>query len=232
MIVYGKNVWKTLMETPHQIGEVYLLKGRKDDRLMAQLASLSIKPKWVDRAKLDEMTQTKSHQGIACQMKPIETVDLETLFDQEILVTLDGIQDPHNVGAILRTCDAAGVGGLILPKRRSALLTPAAIKTSTGAAYHVPVSVVNNLNQALVKAKKAGYWIVGTGFGQLDYRQMPADRKIVLVIGSEGKGISELVQKHCDYLVSIPMLGHVQSLNASVATGILLYQYQALKQSV
>ena len=142
-----------------------------------------------------------------------------------LLVALDGIQDPHNVGAILRTCDCTGVDGVILTKHNSCGLTPTVVKASTGAAYTVPVSIVTNLSQTLRNLKQEGYWVVGTDMKDArEYREGMYDSPTVLVIGSEGQGISNLVKKQCDYMVYLPMVGSITSLNASVAAAVLMYE--------
>lgn len=145
-----------------------------------------------------------------------------------LLIALDEIQDPHNVGAILRSADAAGANGLILCKHKGAGLTPAAVKTSAGAAYSVPVASVSSMAQALKKLKDAGYWVAGSDFDEksVDYRKGLYDRPLVLVIGNEQKGMSKSVKDACDFKVHIPMYGKVQSLNASVAAGVLMYEIQ------
>lgn len=226
MIIYGKNVWKTISDNPNQILEIYIQSGLKDQSILKQVKSSYIQFKMVSRQQLDQITETSSHQGIACKVKDIQTVGLNQIVGKnQLIVALDGIQDPHNVGAILRTCDCTGVSGLILTKHKSAGLTPAAIKASTGAAYTVPVSIVNNLSNALKQLKKEGYWIVGSDMDHArDYRDGIYDVPICLVIGSEGKGISPLVKKQCDYMVSLPMEGKMSSLNASVACAVLLYE--------
>ena len=226
MIIYGKNVWKTISDNPNQILEIYIQSGLKDQSILKQVKSSHIQFKMVSRQQLDQITETSSHQGIACKVKDIQTVGLNQIVGKnQLIVALDGIQDPHNVGAILRTCDCTGVSGLILTKHKSAGLTPAAIKASTGAAYTVPVSIVNNLSNALKQLKKEGYWIVGSDMDHArDYREGIYDVPICLVIGSEGKGISPLVKKQCDYMVSLPMEGKMSSLNASVACAVLLYE--------
>lgn len=226
MIIYGKNVWKTISDNPNQILEIYIQSGLKDQSILKQVKSSHIQFKMVSRQQLDQITETSSHQGIVCKVKDIQTVGLNQIVGKnQLIVALDGIQDPHNVGAILRTCDCTGVSGLILTKHKSAGLTPAAIKASTGAAYTVPVSIVNNLSNALKQLKKEGYWIVGSDMDHAcDYREGIYDVPICLVIGSEGKGISPLVKKQCDYMVSLPMEGKMSSLNASVACAVLLYE--------
>lgn len=226
MIIYGKNVWKTISENPKQIKEIYIQSGLKDPSILQQVKASGLAYKVLNRQQLDTLTETSHHQGIACKVKDIQTVDVKQLMGKsQCIVALDGIQDPHNVGAILRTCDCTGVSGLILTKHKSAGLTPAAIKASTGAAYTVPVSIVNNLSNTLKQLKKEGYWIVGSDMDHArDYREGIYDVPICLVIGSEGKGISSLVKKQCDYMVSLPMEGKMTSLNASVACAVLLYE--------
>ena len=230
MIVYGKNTWQALQSRPEIIKKIYVLSSLKDKELLNQLKKCSCPVSLCDRNQLDQLAKDSHHQGIVFDIKDIPNVDIQHLTKHaQIVVSLDGIQDPHNVGAILRTCECTGVDGLILTKHRSAGLSPSAIKTSAGAAFHVPVSTVNNLSQTIQQLKQEGFWVIGTDMENArDYREGIYDTKLCIVIGSEGKGISPLVKKHCDYMVSIPMVGKTSSLNASVACGVLLYQiYQA-----
>ncbi|GAF40159.1 23S rRNA (guanosine-2'-O-) -methyltransferase RlmB [Agrilactobacillus composti DSM 18527 = JCM 14202] len=164
-------------------------------------------------------------------MSPIPYAQLADVLDKAklqeeapLIVILDNLEDPHNLGSILRTCDAMGVHGVIIPKRRSATLTDVVAKTSTGAMNYVPVVRVTNLAQTIKKLKDLGFWIFGTAMSGADYRTWDANGATALVIGNEGKGISPGVAKLMDATLSIPMVGHVQSLNASVAAGVLLYQ--------
>ena len=144
-------------------------------------------------------------------------------FDKSIIVILDGINDPHNLGAILRCCDVFNVSGVLIPKHNQVPLTATVAKTSAGAINYVPVALVGNLNQTIEKLKEEGFWIVSTdGSATIDYQSLKYDFNVALVIGSEGQGVSRLVLKNSDYVVKIPQYGHVNSLNASVATGILL----------
>jgi 23S rRNA (guanosine2251-2'-O)-methyltransferase len=233
MIVYGKNVFSQIQNDPGAIEEVYVLNGLKDQKISQSLNKLkNVRISKVSRAQLDKMTSQGIHQGIAAKVKDIQTYSLSELLqkrksDQPLFIALDEIQDPHNLGAILRTADCAGADGVIICKHNSVGLTPAAIKTSTGAAYTVPVAVVNNMSAALKELKKEGYWIVGTDMKDArDYREGIYDVPLVLVIGSEGKGISPLVKKQCDYMVTLPMRGSISSLNASVAAAILMYEVQ------
>lgn len=226
MIVYGKNVWDALQKQKESIEIIYIQKGLKDKNIVTMVQKGNVPYQILTRSEMDALVQNRHHQGIACKVKPIQTYSIDELIKPNgLLVALDGIQDPQNVGAILRTCDCCGVQGLIITKHKSAHLTPAAIKASTGAAYSVPCSIVNNLSQTLKQLKKSGYWIIGSDMQNArDYRQGIYDVPMVLVIGSEGKGISPLVKKQCDYMVKLPMQGNISSLNASAACAVLLYQ--------
>ena len=229
MIVYGKNVWSQIQNDEDAIENVYVQQGLKDHRVWNSLKQLNAPVKVVSKKELDSIAKTDHHQGIAARVKEISTYSIEELMQKAkgtgLYVALDGIQDPHNVGAILRTCDCVGVDGVILCKHNSAGLTPAAVKSSTGAAYTVPVSIVTNLSQTLRKMKEEGYWVVGSDMDHArDYRKGIYDAPVVLVIGSEGKGISPVVKKQCDYMISLPMTGSITSLNASVACAVLLYE--------
>ena len=240
MIVYGKNVFSQIQERPDEIQEIYIQENLRDKKVLDAVDRLKrVKVNRVSRAVLDKLSDKGVHQGIVARVKDIDLVSLENLIElakkQEhpLLVALDELQDPHNLGAILRTCDAAGGSGVLMTKHNSATLTSAAIKASTGAAYTVPMAVVANMAQALEKCKEAGFWIAGTAFeGAKDYREGMVDVPLVLVIGNEGKGISRNVLKHCDYKVKLPMKGTVQSLNASVATAILLYDIQSRRHAL
>lgn len=239
MIIYGKNVFQQLEDNPDLIQEVYLQNGFKDRKVLDLLKGMDpARMKTVNKATLDKMSENGIHQGIAAKMKDIQTYSLESLLSRKkdgqpgFLVALDEIQDPHNVGAILRTADCAGADGVILCKHNAAGLTPAAIKASTGAAYTVPVAIVTNMSKALQQAKKAGYWVAGADMeGARDYREGMFDTDTVLVIGNEGKGISPLVKKNCDYMVSLPMKGSINSLNASVAAALLMYEVMRQRDS-
>lgn len=231
MIVYGKNVLSQLQEDPSQILEIYLLDGFRDKKILDMISKQHIRNSTVSRAYLDRLTDRGIHQGVAAKVKDIPLYSVEDLIrmvpekENGFFIALDELQDPHNLGAILRTADAAGANGVLITKHNSASLTPAAIKVSTGAAYTVPVSCVTNLSNAIDTLKDNGYWAIATDFENArDYREGIYDIPVVIVIGNEGKGISRNVKKHCDYAVTLPMYGNVQSLNASVAAGILMYE--------
>lgn len=232
--VYGKNVVKQLLEGDKKVYEILMLDTLKDKELERQVRQKQIPFKILGRKKLDAVLQNSNHQGIAAKIDDYKTYEIEDILaagpagKTPLLVMLDGLEDPHNLGAILRTCDCIGVDGIIIGKHRSVALTPTVAKVSTGAIDTVKVAIVGNLSQTLQKLKKQGFWVAGAdAHDAMDYRKGQYDVPLVLVIGSEGFGISALVRKHCDYAVSLPMEGSVTSLNASVACAILLYQIHA-----
>lgn len=232
--VYGKNVVKQLLNDHKKIYEILMAEGSKDAALEAEIKGAKIPLKVMGKKKMDSLLQAQNHQGIAALIDDYKTYELEELLETiprdktPLLVMLDGLEDPHNLGAILRTCDCVGVDGVIIGKHRNVKLTPTVAKVSTGAIDTVKVSMVTNLAQSIKYLKKQGYWIVGADLDKSrDYREGQYDVPLVLVVGSEGFGISSLVKKNCDYCVRLPMCGSVTSLNASVATGILLYQIHA-----
>ena len=184
--------------------------------------------------QIERFLKKANHQGVVAKIEGYDYVELETLLDRihheyPLLVILDGLEDPHNLGAILRTCDAIGVDGVILPKHRSVQLNETVAKVSTGALEYVPVCQVTNLTRTIETLKQRGYWIVACdNHESTDYRSIDYRMPLAIVMGSEGFGISPLVLKHCDYHVVLPMVGHVSSLNVSVATALILYQiYQS-----
>lgn len=184
------------------------------------------------RKQMDRLLKTEHHQGIAACIDDYKTYSLEELLETipegktPFLIMLDNLEDPHNLGAILRTCDAVGADGVILAKNRSVSLNPTVAKVSTGAIDTVKVAVVNNLSQTLVRLKEKGFWAVGADLEQsIDYREADFTVPLVLVVGSEGFGIRPLVRKNCDYCVRLPMVGTITSLNASVACGIPFTKY-------
>lgn len=234
--VYGRHAGIDFLKTQEaeKINKVFLAEGVQED--FANEVYRYAKPKnlivqRVPKSKLDRMVNGENHQGLVLTVASFEYADLDQLLDKldgqdeaPFLLMLDNIEDPHNLGSILRSSDATGVSGVIIPKRRASGLTSVVAKTSTGAIDHVPVARVNNLVQTCQTLKDQGYWIFGTAMEGEDYRRWDAKGKTVLVIGNEGKGISPLLLKQMDQTLTIPMIGHVQSLNASVATGVLLYQ--------
>lgn len=229
--IYGRNTVKEKLESDENIEEAYILEGLKDDKLMNLLSKKKIKINKCNRARLDKIVNNSFHQGVILKVREYKTYDLNQLIEDNennensLLLILDGVVDPHNLGAILRTSESIGVNGVIIPKNNSAPLNATVAKTSTGAIELIPVAKVVNLTTTITKLKEAGYWIVGAEAKEsVDYRSVDYSGKIALVLGSEGYGISRLVLENCDYRVRLPMLGKITSLNVSVATGILLYQ--------
>lgn len=186
----------------------------------------------VPRSQIEAAARGFRHQGVLAYTSPVEYTPLEDILDAAqsrdgapFLLLLDELEDPHNLGAVLRTADAVGVDGVLIPKRRSCPLSATVAKTSAGAVEYVPVARIGNVAQTIRELKKAGFWIVGADMdGTADYFEADLTGALVLVIGSEGRGISRLVRESCDVLVRIPMLGKINSLNASVAGAILMYE--------
>ena len=182
---------------------------------------------------MDSLFKGANHQGIALQIAPYKYASLDKILNNvkgkndAIFVLLDGLEDPQNLGAIIRSCDAFKVDAIIIPSSRSVSVTPTVVKVSTGAIEYVPVCMVTNLNQTIETLKKNNFWVVASdGNAKQDYDELDYKMNVALVVGSEGKGISSLVLKNADFITKIPMFGHVNSLNASVATGIYLAMIQ------
>lgn len=203
-------------------------RGEKIDRLKEMAREQAVPVKWVPKQKLDTMSDQGVHQGMILAITPYQYLTLDELLDQTkeqpLYLILDNLEDPHNFGSIMRTADASGVDGIIIPKHRAVGITPIVVKTSTGAVEHIPVARVTNLTQAVQQLKKAGFWIFGTDMSGSDYRTWNAEGAVGLIIGNEGRGMGEGLKKEVDQMLTIPMTGHVQSLNASVAAGLLMYQ--------
>ena len=234
-VIEGRNAVIEALRVGTPIDKIYLLKG-DTDKTLGHIASKAREAGIVvvdaDKRKLDSMSRTHSHQGVIALAAIREYVSVESILEsaaakgeKPLLVVCDEISDPHNLGAILRTAECAGVHGVIIPKRRSAGLTAIVAKTSAGAVSHIPVARVANLSATLKELKKQGVWIFGTAAGG-STSLYEADLKgpSAIVIGSEGNGMSRLVAENCDFSISIPMKGKISSLNASVAAAILLYE--------
>ena len=226
-LIYGRNPIREAIRAK-RIKKIYLSNSfsHADILKMIEEAHLPVINK--TNNELDKMVDGV-HQGIVAEIKDYEYYSFESIIhaankkNNPVIVMLDGINDTHNLGAILRSCDVFDVSGIIIGKHNQVPLNATVAKSSAGAINYVPVCLVNNLNQAIAKLKEEGYWIVSTdGSGTINYQDLKYDFKVVLVIGSEGQGVSKLVLKNSDYIVKIPQFGHVNSLNASVAAGILL----------
>ncbi|WP_319783357.1 23S rRNA (guanosine(2251)-2'-O)-methyltransferase RlmB [Oceanisphaera sp. IT1-181] len=234
-LIFGFHALDALLDVhPETILEVWMLKGRDDERLnglQARLLEVGVKTQLANRTALDNKAKGGQHQGVVAKVQAapiLNETDLEQLLagqDTPFLLVLDGVTDPHNLGACLRTADAAGVHGVIVPKDNSASLTPVVRKVACGAAEVVPLFQVTNLARTLRMLQDKGIWIVGTA-GEADHSVYQSTFKgaLALVMGAEEKGMRRLTREHCDELVSIPMAGSVSSLNVSVATGVCLFE--------
>lgn len=232
--IIGRHPAVAALKSDQPINKVFIQKGLTSDAI-SQIVKLAKERQLiisnVPKTKLDQLSDHQNHQGVMLAVAAYEYATVDDLFDRAaakgedpFFLILDELADPHNLGSILRTADAAGVHGIIIPKRRSVGLTSVVAKTSTGAIEHVPVARVTNLVQTAKELQQRGVWLFGTDMHGTDYRQWNATGAVALVIGNEGKGISPLLKKTCDEMLTIPMIGHVQSLNASVAASLLIYQ--------
>ena len=226
--IFGKNTVKATLTSNNRALKLYAT--NKNDELINLAKKNNIEVKIVDNNYLNKLVQG-NHQGVVLEIESYSYVSVddiikETKLRYPFVIMLDGLEDPHNLGAILRTCDASGVDGVIIGKNRSVKLNGTVAKVSTGAIEYVKVAEVTNLTNTIKYLKTKGFWIVGAEACDKSvlYTDVKYDMPVCLVIGSEGKGISRLVSENCDYLVKIPMVGHVNSLNASVSCSILIYE--------
>lgn len=228
-LIYGRNTVRSALKEG-KITKIYIQSTIKDIEFEKECIKkgITIIPKSLK--ELDQLVKG-NHQGIVAEVPTYEFLSLESLIkrakkaEYPLIVLLDGIKDPHNLGAIMRSCDAFGAQGIIVGKHNQVGLTSTVAKVSTGAIDFVDVAQVNNLNQAIKKLKEEGFWIVSTdGAANQDYREIDYKCPIVLVVGSEGEGVSKLVLTNSDFIVKVPMVGSVNSLNASVATAVFLAQ--------
>ncbi|MDY7004617.1 MAG: 23S rRNA (guanosine(2251)-2'-O)-methyltransferase RlmB [Cyanobacteriota bacterium] len=235
-LIYGRHTVQAALKSERSLNRIWVIPPlRYDPRFHTLLNEAKARGTIIDEVddrRLDQITHRKNHQGIAAQISPYEYKDLDELISQAkskteepVLLVADGLNDPHNLGAIIRTAEALGIQGLIIPQRRAVGITSTVTKVAAGALENFPVARVINLSRALEELKKEGFWIYGTvaDNGELIHK-VKFTGAIVLVIGSEAEGLSLLIQKNCDALVSIPMSGNTPSLNVSVATGMALYE--------
>ena len=223
MIVFGKNVAKEVIDSKKEIKKVYLSKQFDDEKLIKYFEDNNIKINRMDKRILDQKFKG-NNQGIALEIEDYKYLGIDDVLDAKFLVMLDHLEDPHNFGAIIRTCEAAGVDAIIIPKKRSVEITSTVMKVSAGALNNIKIVEVSSLPQTIEKLKKYGFWFYGTDMDGSNYTDVVYDPKTCLVIGAEGNGISRLVSEKCDFIISIPMTGKINSLNASVAAGICIYE--------
>ena len=219
MLVWGKNVFNEI--DVKKIRKVYLDKNNSRD-LLSYLQNNKIRYDLVDKKVLDDMA-AKNHQGIVVDIYDYEYKELDECFNDDFVIMLDHLEDPHNFGAIIRTCECAGIKHIIIPKDRSVRVNETVIKVSSGAIRHVDIIMVSNLSNAIDKLKNNGFFVYGADMDGKTYTDVDYADKKVLIIGNEGKGISPIVSQNCDEIISIPMYGEINSLNASVSAGILIY---------
>ncbi len=224
MLVYGKNSCEEILKQGKDIKRVYLERNFKDKVITSLIEKLKIKPVFLTKYELDEMT-LGNHQGVAVDVLEFKYADIDEIIKENgFIVMLDHLEDTHNFGAIIRTCEAAGVDGIIIPKDRSVSVKSTVMKTSSGAAVNVKICMVTNLVQTINYLKEKGYWIYASSMDGTSYTSEDYKTSTCIIIGNEGKGVSELVRKSADFIVSIPMIGKINSLNASVAAGIFIYE--------
>lgn len=238
-MIAGKNPVLEALRAGREINKLWIAEGVKKtgvQELMDLAKEQGVLVQFVPKQKVDKLAE--NHQGIVASVAAYDYAELDDLFnaakainEDPFFLILDELEDPHNLGSIMRTADAIGAHGIIIPKRRAVGLTAVVAKASTGAIEHVPVVRVTNLAQTVDELKDRGVWIAGTDAkGSADYRKMDATLPLALIIGSEGKGMSRLLKDKCDFLYHLPMVGHVTSLNASVAAALLMYEVYRKRQ--
>ena len=226
MLVYGKNVARDLLENHVKINSIILEDNFNDNSILSLIENNKIKVEYKRKHEIDNLVDGL-HQGIILSIPDYQYHNLNSVLDNndEVVLILDHIEDPHNFGAIIRTCEAAGIKSIIISQDRQVPVNSTVMKTSAGTLFNVNIVMVNSIANCIDTLKDNGYWIVGTALdNSVDYREVDYSGKIALVMGNEGKGISHLVSKKCDYLAKIPMYGKTNSLNVSVATGIMIFE--------
>lgn len=233
--VVGRNPVMELLKSDRKIDKLYVLKGDLQgsiNKILGMAKDKNIVIQQVDKKKLDSIAEGNAHQGVAALVTGYEYSTMEEILNKAkalnenpFILVLDGIEDTHNLGAIIRTAECAGVHGIIIPKRRSAMVNQTVYKASAGAVEHMLIANVVNITNAIEELKENGLWVYGADMDGIDYHfNTSMTGSIALVIGNEGKGISRLVKEKCDVLVKIPMVGKISSLNASTAASILIYE--------
>ena len=234
-VLVGRNAVTEALKSGRGINKLWIASGDREGSV-AEIAALAkergIVVQYVERAKIEALAGGHRHQGVLAYVAPVPYAELEDILkaaeakgEAPFLVLLDELEDPHNLGALLRTADATGVHGILIPKRRSVSLNATVAKTSAGAVEYVPVARIGNIAQTLKKLKEKGFWVAGADMaGEKAYSEADLTGPLVLVVGSEGKGMSRLTKEACDFIVRMPMVGRINSLNASVAGSILMYE--------
>ena len=234
LIVEGRNAVIEAFRSGKTVDKLYVLDGCQDGpvrTIIREAKKYDTIINYVAKERLDQLSETKKHQGVIAQVAAYEYSDVEDMFalaeekgEDPFIIILDGIEDPHNLGAIIRTANLAGAHGVIIPKRRAVGLTATVAKTSAGALHYTPVAKVTNIAKTMEELKERGMWFVCADMGGETMYRLNLKGSIGLVIGNEGEGVSRLVKEKCDFIASIPMKGDIDSLNASVAAGVLAYE--------
>ena len=234
-VLVGRNAVTEALKSGRGINKLWIASGDREGSV-AEIAALAkergIVVQYVERAKIESLAGGHRHQGVLAYVAPVPYAELDDILkaaeekgEAPFLVLLDELEDPHNLGSLLRTADATGVHGILIPKRRSVSLNATVAKTSAGAVEYVPVARIGNIAQTLKKLKEKGFWVAGADMdGEKAYYEADLTGPLVLVVGSEGRGMSRLTKDACDFIVSMPMVGRINSLNASVAGSILMYE--------
>ena len=226
MLIYGKNVALEYLENNKEIYKITLLDNFTDSKVLSAIEKRNIRVEKLNKFNFDKLVKGH-HQGIILSVPGYSYVSVDDLIKEKespCILVLDHLEDPHNLGAIIRTVEAAQIDGIIIPKDRSVSVNDTVIKVSTGAADNVKIAMVTNITETLKVLKKEGFWVTGTFMDGTNYTNIDFKGKTVIVIGNEGSGISNRVEKECDFRAAIPMMGKTNSLNASVATGIIIYE--------
>lgn len=222
MKVFGKNVFNELREDVKSIKKVYIANNFSDREIIDFIKKNNISHSFMDIKKMDSMVDGR-HQGIIIEINEYDYVDYKKMFNDKVVVMLDHLEDPHNFGAIIRTCEAAGVKSIIIPKDRSVSVNGTVMKTSAGALEHVNIAMVSNLVKVIKDFQDNGFYAYAADMDGDNYRDVDFASKVLLIIGNEGHGIARLVRENCDQILAIPQYGKINSLNASVAAAILIY---------
>lgn len=228
MNIYGKKIVEEYLNKNKKINKAYVYEGFSDKNVILDLQKKNIEIKWMSKMELDRM-EKGNHQGIIINVPEYRFYSVEDLYQDKtkdpFYLILDHLEDPHNLGAIIRTAVAAGVDGIILPKDRSVDVGPTVMKTSAGGLDNIKLYLVTNINEVIKKLKEKNVWVYGTSLNNsIEYTKMDYKGSLAIVIGNEGRGMSKLTESLCDGLIHIPLYGDIESLNASVAAGILMYK--------
>lgn len=231
LIIYGKNVIREAVFAGRRFYKLYLDEKLNDHRFIQFLDDKNVKYQFTSKNELNQLSKNQLHQGMVADVEDYQTYELKDVLDKDkkqYFIILDGIEDPHNLGAMIRTAEAVQIDGIIMSKKGAVPLTATVAKVSSGAIEHVKIILVSNINQAMLEMKKHGVWVIGTD-GQTDqtYDDMPKDVSLAVVMGNEGEGMRPLVKQNCDMLVKIPMYGKINSLNVSVAAALMMYKMKS-----